>query len=143
MRQRHGLAVGETTAERVKLEVGGVEPDRTEGASEVRGRDPASGLPREVAVPASEIRQALEGPVQEVVHEVKAALEETPPELASDLPHRGILLAGGGALLRGFAERLAEETNVPVGLADSPLTCVAEGQATPSTRWSCWSARLR
>src|SRR3954451_16962880 len=127
MRQRHGLAIGETTSERVKLEVGGVEPDRTEGSSGVRGRDPASGLPREVDVPAVEIREALEGPVQEIVDEVKAALEETPPELASDLPQRGILLAGGGALLRGFAERIEAETNVPVRLAESPLTCVAQG----------------
>jgi rod shape-determining protein MreB and related proteins len=127
MRHRHGLAVGESTSERVKLEVGGVEPDRTDGASSVRGRDPASGLPREVDVPAKEMREALEPPVREVVEEVKAALEETPPELASDLPQRGILLAGGGALLRGFAERVEDETNVPVRLADSPLTCVAEG----------------
>src|SRR3954447_19772838 len=127
MRQRHGLAIGETTAERVKLEVGGVEPDRSDEVTYVRGRDPASGLPREVALPAEEVRQALEGPVQEIVDEVKAALEETPPELASDLPQRGILLAGGGALLRGFAERIEAETNVPVRLAESPLTCVAQG----------------
>jgi rod shape-determining protein MreB len=127
MRHRHGLAVGETTSERVKLEVGGVEPDRTEGASVVRGRDPASGLPREVYVPASEMREALEGPVQEVVAAVKAALEETPPELASDLPQRGILLAGGGSLLRGFVERIEDETKVPARLAESPLTCVALG----------------
>src|SRR3954467_3809952 len=73
MRQRHGLAIGETTAERVKLEVGGVDPDRSDEVTYVRGRDPASGLPREVALPASEVRQALEGPVHEVVEEVKAA----------------------------------------------------------------------
>jgi rod shape-determining protein MreB and related proteins len=127
MRHRHGLAIGETTSERVKLEVGGVEPDKSDTVTYVRGRDPASGLPREVAVSAEEIRRALEGPVQEIVDEVKAALEETPPELASDLPQRGILLAGGGALLRGFAERVQDETKVPVRLADSPLTCVAEG----------------
>ncbi|HEY1360166.1 MAG TPA: rod shape-determining protein [Thermoleophilaceae bacterium] len=127
LRQRHGLAIGETTAERVKLEVGGVQPDTSDEVTYVRGRDPASGLPREVALPAEEVRQALEGPVQEIVDEVKAALEETPPELASDLPQRGILLAGGGALLRGFAARIEAETNVPVRLADDPLTCVAEG----------------
>ncbi|HKF81140.1 MAG TPA: rod shape-determining protein [Thermoleophilaceae bacterium] len=127
MRQRHGLAIGETTAERVKLEVGGVDPDRTNGTSKVRGRDPASGLPREVDVPAGEIRGAVEGPVQVIVHEVKAALEQTPPELASDLPQRGLLLAGGGALLRGFGERLEDETKVPMRLAESPLSCVALG----------------
>jgi rod shape-determining protein MreB len=127
VRHRHGLAIGETTSERVKLDVGGVAPNATDEVTYVRGRDPASGLPREVALPAGEVRQALEGPVQEIVDAVKAALEETPPELASDLPQRGILLAGGGALLRGFAERVEAETNVPVRLADSPLTCVAEG----------------
>ena len=111
----------------MKLDVGAVAPDRTEALSEVRGRDPASGLPRQVDVSSEEMRQALEGPVAEIVAEVKAALEVTPPELASDLSERGMLLAGGGALLRGFAERLEEETNVPVKLAESPLTCVALG----------------
>jgi rod shape-determining protein MreB len=127
MRHQHGLAIGETTSERVKLEVGSVDPDESDAVTYVRGRDPASGLPREVGVSAAEIRRALESPVQEIIDEVKAALEETPPELASDLPHRGILLAGGGALLRGFAERVEYETKVPVRLADSPLACVAEG----------------
>jgi rod shape-determining protein MreB len=127
LRQRHGLAIGDSTAERVKLEVGGVAPDRTDSRTEVRGRDPVSGLPRQVDVTSEEMREALEPPVAEIVAEVKAALEVTPPELASDLPQRGLLLAGGGALLRGFAERLERETNVPVGLAESPLTCVALG----------------
>jgi rod shape-determining protein MreB len=127
LRRRHGLAIGETTAERVKLDVGGVGPDATDASSVVRGRDPASGLPRQVDVPAEEIREALEDSVAEIVAEVKDALEETPPELASDLPEHGILLAGGGALLRGLAARLELETNVPVRLADSPLTCVAMG----------------
>jgi rod shape-determining protein MreB len=127
LRQKHGLAIGETTAERVKLDVGGVAPDRTDAVSEVRGRDPVSGLPRQVEVASGELREALEGPVTEIVAEVKAALEVTPPELASDLPQRGLLLAGGGALLQGFAERLERETNVPVRLAESPLTCVALG----------------
>jgi rod shape-determining protein MreB len=127
MRHKHGLAVGETTAERVKLEVGAVAPDLTDHRTEVKGRDPVSGLPRQVDVPSEEIREAVEGTVAEIVTAVKAALEETPPELASDLPERGILLAGGGALLRGFAERLEAECNVPVRLADSPLTCVALG----------------
>jgi rod shape-determining protein MreB len=127
LRQRHGLAIGETTSEHVKLEIGGIAPDTTDAGTEVRGRDPVSGLPRQVLVSSAEIREALEGPVSDIVAEVKNALEETPPELASDLVQRGILLAGGGALLRGFAERIADETNVPVGLADDPLTCVAIG----------------
>ena len=127
LRQKHGLAIGETTAERVKLEVGGVSPDISDAYSAVKGRDPVSGLPRQVDVPSQEMREALEDTIVEIVNEVKEALEESPPELASDLPQRGILLAGGGALLRGFAHRVELETNVPVRLADSPLTCVAEG----------------
>jgi rod shape-determining protein MreB len=127
LRQKHGLAIGETTAERVKLEVGGVSPDLTDAYSAVKGRDPVSGLPRQVDVPSQEMREALEDTMVEIIAEVKEALEESPPELASDLPQRGILLAGGGTLLRGFAHRLELETNVPVRLADSPLTCVAEG----------------
>jgi rod shape-determining protein MreB and related proteins len=127
LRHKHGLAIGETTAERVKLEVGGVEPDVTEATTEVRGRDPVSGLPRQVEVRSAEIREALEASVVEIVLAVTEALERTPPELASDIPERGVLLAGGGALLRGFAQRLQRETNVPVFPAESPLTCVALG----------------
>ncbi len=127
LRSAHGLAVGETTSERVKLEVGSVAPDRTEGSCDVKGRDPVSGLPRQVDVGGDEMRRALEDSVAEIVAAVVGALETTPPELASDLPRRGFVLAGGGALLRGFAERLEEETNVPARLADDPLTCVALG----------------
>ena len=127
LRNTHRLAIGETTAERVKLEVGSVAPDATNASWGVRGRDPVSGLPREVDVPSEEIRTALEEPISEIVAAVKDALETTPPELASDIFDRGIVVAGGGGLLRGFPERLAQETNVAVGLADDPLTCVALG----------------
>lgn len=127
IRTHHGLSIGETTAEQVKLAIGGVEPNSEDAHWEVRGRDPASGLPREASVTSAELRQALEPPVADIVAEVRSALEETPPELASDVPQRGILLAGGGALLRGFAERLEDETKVPVRIAESPLDCVALG----------------
>ena len=127
LRTTHGLAIGETTAERVKLEVGSASPDRSELSTTVKGRNPVSGLPAQLEVTSREMREALEGPVAEIVVAVRAALEDTPPELASDIPHRGIVLAGGGALLRGFAERLQEETSVPVQVADDPLTCVALG----------------
>jgi rod shape-determining protein MreB and related proteins len=127
IRQKHGLAIGETTAERVKLEVGGVYPDATDASTDVRGRDPVSGLPRQVEVTSAELREALEPSVTEIVGAVTDALERTPPELASDIPERGVMLAGGGALLRGFAERLERETNVPVSRAESPLTCVVLG----------------
>jgi rod shape-determining protein MreB len=127
LRTTHGLAIGETTAERVKLEVGGVAPDRTEASCDVRGRDPISGLPRQVEIGSDEMRKALEDQVVTIVDAVKDALEDTPPELASDMPQRGIVLAGGGALLRGLAERVELETKVPARLAESPLDCVALG----------------
>jgi rod shape-determining protein MreB len=127
IRRHHRLAVGETTSEAVKLEVGGCHPDRSDSQTEVRGRDPATGLPREAKVTSAEAREALEPLVREIIDAVKDALENTPPELAADLTRRGILLAGGGALLRGFAERLQAETHVPVVLADDPLTCVVLG----------------
>jgi len=127
LRTNHGLAIGETTSERVKLGVGSVAPDDSEATSAVKGRDPLSGLPRQVDVPSAEMRQALEGPVSEIVIAVKETLEMTPPELASDIFERGIVVAGGGGLLRGFPERIGQETNVTARLADDPLTCVAIG----------------
>jgi rod shape-determining protein MreB len=127
VKSRYGITIGERTAERLKLEIGGVAPDGSDGRFAVTGRDPASGAPRRVEVESAEIRRALEGPVAEIVEAVREALEATPPELAADLSERGILLAGGGVLLRGFAARLERDTNTPVRIADSPLTCVVLG----------------
>jgi rod shape-determining protein MreB len=127
IRRHHRLAIGEQTAETVKLDVGGVAPDATESSTEVRGRDPVSGLPREAVITSGELRDALEPLAVEILDSVKDALENTPPELAADLTRNGILLAGGGALLRGFRERLEGETGVPVAIADDPLTCVVLG----------------
>jgi rod shape-determining protein MreB len=127
IRRNHRLAVGETTWVGVKLVVGGCRPDESDAVTQVRGRDPASGLPREAEVTSAEMREALEPLVTEIVDAVRDALENTPPELAADLTRHGIMLAGGGALLRGFAERLQAETQVPVTLTDDPLTCVVLG----------------
>jgi rod shape-determining protein MreB and related proteins len=127
IRRHHRLAIGETTAESVKRDIGGLHPDQTESTTEVRGRDPVSGLPREAAISSAELREALEPLGVEIVDSLKDALENTPPELAADLTMHGILLAGGGALVRGFRERLEAETGVPVRLADDPLTCVVLG----------------
>src|SRR5918995_2148199 len=127
IRRHHRLAIGETTSEAVKREIGGVVPDQTEAVTEVRGRDPVSGLPREAAINSAEMRNALEPLAVEILDSVKDALENTPPELAADLTRHGILMAGGGALLSGFRERLERETGVPVRLADDPLTCVVLG----------------
>jgi rod shape-determining protein MreB len=129
VRAHRGLAIGEVTAERVKLEVGCCLELEDPLVTHVRGRDPVTGLPREVEVTSDDVRQAIEGPVEDIIDATKATLEQTPPELASDLTERGITMAGGGALLRGFCERLELETKVPVQMADEPLTCVALGAA--------------
>jgi rod shape-determining protein MreB len=129
VRANCGLAIGEVTAERVKLEVGCCMELEVPLVTQVRGRDPVTGLPREADVSSDDVRQAIEAPIVDIIDATKATLEETPPELASDITERGITLAGGGALLRGFAERLELETKVPVAIADEPLTCVALGAA--------------
>jgi rod shape-determining protein MreB len=95
--------------------------------AEIRGRDMVSGLPKTVVLTSEEIRQALEEPVSQIIDAVKETLDRTPPELASDIMDRGIMLAGGGSLLQGLDERLREETQMPAHLAESPLTCVAVG----------------
>ena len=127
LRQRHALAIGERSAERLKRQVGSVSPDDSDGQDGVRGRDPVSGLPREVAVTSEELREALEPLVVDIVEAVTGTLEQTPPELASDLTERGLLLAGGGGLLNGLRERLEAETRLTVELAEDPLACVALG----------------
>ncbi len=127
LRHRHGLAIGERSAEHLKRQVGSVRPDQREASDTVRGRDPATGLPREVVITSEELREALEPLAAEILKAVTGTLEETPPELASDLAERGLLLAGGGALLWGLAERLEAETGLTVRMPDDPLTCVALG----------------
>jgi rod shape-determining protein MreB len=127
MRHQHGLAIGQQTAEDIKVELGSAMPLEEELEVEIRGRHLASGLPKAVQISSSEIREALADNVQIIVDAVKETLERTPPELAADIAQSGILLAGGGVLLQGFAERIAEETGMPTTLAESPLTCVVIG----------------
>jgi rod shape-determining protein MreB len=100
---------------------------REEVQAEIRGRDLVSGLPKTVVLTSEEIRAALEEPMSQIIGAIKETLDSTPPELASDIMDRGIMLAGGGSLLHGLADRLREETQMPVHLAESPLTCVAVG----------------
>jgi rod shape-determining protein MreB len=95
--------------------------------AEVRGRDMLTGLPKTVVISSEEVRRALEDPVSQIIDAIKSTLDKTPPELAADIMDRGIVLAGGGALLQGLDERLRHETQMPVHLAESPLTCVAVG----------------
>jgi rod shape-determining protein MreB len=127
MRRNHGLIIGQPTAEALKMEIGSAAPVVPERLGEVRGRDAVSGLPRALTIDSAEVRAALREAVQAIVDAVREALERTPPELAADVADTGILMAGGSSLLPGFAELLAQQTGMPAGLADSPLTCVAEG----------------
>jgi len=133
LRSVHQLAIGSQTAERIKIAIGSAMPQQTEDSTEVRGRHLLTGLPTAVSLSAAEVRAAISAPLNEILQSIRDTLEETPPELASDIARDGILLAGGGTLVRGFDERVAAETGMPVFSAESPLTCVAygSGQALP------------
>ena len=127
IRNEHRMAIGSQSAETIKLAVAAATPQDDDLVADVRGRDLTSGLPREVKLSSDEVRTAIAGPLADILAAVHAALEETPPELAADITKEGILLAGGGALLRGLDERLEAETGMPVRIADAPLECVALG----------------
>lgn len=123
---KYSLLLGETTAEQVKINIGSAYPQKDKFFV-VRGRDLESGLPKSVKLSSSEIREALAPIVQEIIKNITSILEETPPELVSDVIERGLVLAGGGALLAGIDKVIAEETKMPVWIADDPLTCVVKG----------------
>jgi rod shape-determining protein MreB len=127
MRRRHGLLIGERTAEQVKIEIGSAWDMAESLKMEVRGRCLREGRPRVVIVADSEIREALAEPVKTIVAAVKEALDTIPPEISADIIDRGVVLAGGGALLRGLDERLRQETGLPIMVADEPLTSVVRG----------------
>jgi rod shape-determining protein MreB len=127
VRKEHGLAIGERTAEEIKMQIGSAMPMTDDRDAEVRGRDLVTGLPKTVVLTAAEIREALDDVVTRMIDSVKECLAITPPELAQDLLTRGIYLVGGGALLRGLPERLQYETKVPVELSPQPLEAVVLG----------------
>ena len=127
VRRQYSLEIGEGRAEQLKIEIGSAWALADDGEAEANGRDLRSGRLRRTAVSAQEARQALETPVTHIIDAVRETLEQTPPELSADISERGIMLAGGGVLLRGFPERLEAETGLPVHLAEEPLTCVALG----------------
>jgi rod shape-determining protein MreB len=133
LRAVHQLAIGSQTAERIKIAIGSAMPGPTEETTEVRGRHLLTGLPTAVTLSSAEVRSAIAGPLGEILQAIRDTLEETPPELASDIARDGILLAGGGTLVRDFDQLVAAETGMPVFSAESPLTCVAygSGQALP------------
>ena len=126
-RKKYNLIIGETTAEEVKINIGSVYSLDEEMSMEVKGRDQTQGLPRTMTVTSDEIRQAVLEPVRAIVDLVKRTLEETPPELAADLVDRGLVVAGGGSLLRGITDLIHKETDIPVRRAADPLRCVALG----------------
>jgi rod shape-determining protein MreB len=128
VKKEYSLLLGERTAEQIKLTIGSAHagPDDDEH-TEIRGRDLVSGLPKTVVISAGEVRKAIEEPVNAIVDAVKTTLDKCPPELSGDIMDRGIVLAGGGALLRGLDERLRSETGMPIHIAETPLDCVALG----------------
>ena len=127
IRRNYGILIGEATAERVKQEIGTAFPDTEVQEIEVRGRNLAQGVPRSFTLNSNEILEALQEPLSGIVSALKTALEQTPPELAADVAERGIVITGGGALLRNLDRLIMEETGLPVMVAEEPLTSVARG----------------
>ena len=127
IKKEFNLMIGERTAEQVKMELGSAYKTEDEMSMEIKGRDMITGLPKTVTVTDTQIRDALKEPVYAIIESIKTTLEKTPPELAADIMEKGIMLAGGGALLRGLDELINHETNMPVHIAESPLDCVVLG----------------
>ncbi|MEA3020175.1 MAG: rod shape-determining protein MreB [Actinomycetota bacterium] len=127
IKKEYSLALGERTAEEVKIKLGSAWPLQEEIPAEIRGRDLVTGLPKTIMTSTEEIREAIDEPVQSIVDAVKVTLDKTPPELAADIMEQGIMLAGGGALLLGLPERLQAETGMPIKIAPNPLHAVAIG----------------
>ena len=127
LKRKYNLAIGEQTAERIKMEVGNAYPLETQKTTEVKGRDLVAGIPKTVVVNSDEIREALSEPFNAIVEAVLVALEKTPPELAADIVDKGIVLTGGGALLANLDVLLREETGLPVMVCDDPISAVVLG----------------
>ena len=127
IRRNYGMLIGETTAEHIKKEIGSAFPGSEVREKEVKGRNLAEGIPRSFTISSNEILEALTEPLNSIVSAVKSALEQTPPELAADIAEKGMVLTGGGALLRDIDRLLMEETGLPVIVAEDPLTCVVRG----------------
>ncbi len=127
IKRKYNLLIGERTAEQIKIQIGSAFPYADEGALDVKGRNLMDGLPKNITITAAEAREALEDPLKTIVEAVKSTLESTPPELSADIIDHGIMLTGGGALLRGLDQLIAQETNMPVHVAETPLDCVVDG----------------
>ncbi|KPL04199.1 MAG: rod shape-determining protein MreB [candidate division Zixibacteria bacterium SM23_73_2] len=127
LKRNFNLLIGERTAEQIKIKIGSAYPLNEETTLEIKGRDLVDGIPKTLRISSAQIREALSEPINAIIEAVRQALEQTPPELASDILDRGIIVTGGGALLRGMDKRLREETNLAVNVAEDPLTCVVRG----------------
>ncbi len=127
IKDKYKLLIGDRTAEEIKLTIGNVFPDSVKEKMEVRGRDLVTGLPHTITLCSEEVEEALRESAYIIVHTAKSVLEQTPPELSADIIDKGIVVTGGGALIKGFDQLLSHELKVPVFIAESPLTCVAEG----------------
>ena len=127
LKKTYNLMIGERTAEEIKMKIGSAYPLDEEMTMEVRGRDLVAGLPKMISISSEEVRESLAEPIAQIVEAIRITLERTPPELSADLMEKGLILAGGGALLRGLDKLISEETGLPVHIADDPLTAVALG----------------
>jgi rod shape-determining protein MreB and related proteins len=128
LRKNYNLLIGEPTAEAVKIQIGSAWAEEgDERTMEVKGRDLVSGIPKTVTVHSQEVRECIQEPIQAIVEAVRRALEITPPELSSDIVDRGIVMTGGGAMIRGLDRLLTQETNLPIHVDEEPLTCVVRG----------------
>lgn len=127
IKKKYNLLIGDRTAEDIKIKIGSAMAYDGEGKMEVKGRNLVDGLPKNITVTAEEIREALSDSVNQILDAVKATLEKTPPELSADIIDQGIMLTGGGALLRGIDRLISQETGMPVNVADNPLDCVVDG----------------
>lgn len=127
LKKKYNLLIGESTAEEIKIKIGSAFPLDEEKTMEVRGNDLVNGIPKSIKISSAEVREAIQEPISMIVSAVKTALEKTPPEISSDIVDKGIIMTGGGALLRGIDRLISEETNLLVKSAENPLECVARG----------------
>jgi rod shape-determining protein MreB len=127
IKKEYNLMIGERTAEEIKITIGSAYPREEEQSMDIRGRDLVTGLPKTLRITSAEVMEAMRDPVNSIVEAIKLTLEKTPPELASDIMDKGIMLTGGGALLDGMDKLVRQETGMPVHIADNPLDCVALG----------------
>jgi rod shape-determining protein MreB len=127
LKKNYNLLIGERTAEEIKIAIGSAYPPEEEESIEIKGRDLVAGIPKTMKISSVQVREALSEPLDAIIEAVRQALEETPPELSADILDKGIVVTGGGALLKGLDKRLREETNLPINIAEDPLRCVAKG----------------